>query len=141
MFRSVLLLPMAFLAFACFAGNAQTVKKTPVPYTSPASGKEMFQAYCAVCHGVDGRGNGPAASALKKAPANLAELTQRNDGKFPELKVIATINGDATVAAHGSRDMPIWGPLFASTISHGSQSDVQMRVSNLTAYIKSLQAK
>jgi len=134
------LLLVLFLAFACFAANAQTLKKAPISPTSPASGQEMFKEYCAVCHGVDGKGTGPAATALKKTPANLTELTQRNGGKFPELKVYGTIKGDVDVPAHGSRDMPIWGSLFQS-VSHGNQSEVQMRIANLTAYVQSLQAK
>jgi len=140
MSRSVSLLLVLFLAFACFAANAQTLKKAPISPTSPASGQEMFKEYCAVCHGLDGKGTGPAATALKKTPANLTELTQRNGGKFPELKVYGTIKGDVDVPAHGSRDMPIWGSLFQS-VSHGNQSEVQMRIANLTAYVQSLQAK
>jgi mono/diheme cytochrome c family protein len=99
----------------------------------------MFKTYCAACHGQDGRGDGPAAPALKKQPANLTELSARNGGKFPELKVFNTIKGDSDVTAHGSRDMPIWGSLFPS-ISSG-QAEVQLRISNLTDYVKSIQAK
>jgi hypothetical protein len=76
---------------------------------------------------------------LKKAPANLTELSSHNGGKFPELKVFATIKGDVDVAAHGSKDMPVWGALFPSVSS--SQGEVQLRISNLTDYVKSIQAK
>ena len=50
------------LATATF-GIAQTatqIKEVPVKETSPASGKQMYSTYCAVCHGVDGKGSGPA---------------------------------------------------------------------------------
>lgn len=138
--RVVTLLTIAFVLFACVAANAQpTIKKVPVTSTSAASGHEMFKTYCAACHGQDGRGDGPAAPALKKQPANLTELSARNGGKFPELKVFNTIKGDSDVTAHGSRDMPIWGSLFPS-ISSG-QAEVQLRISNLTDYVKSIQAK
>jgi mono/diheme cytochrome c family protein len=137
--RSFALLLVLFVAFACLVANAQpVVKKVPVTPTSPASGQEMFKTYCAACHGLEGKGNGPAGPALKKQPANLTELTQRNNGKFPELKVYDTIKGDLDMPAHGSRDMPVWGSLFSS-ISHGSPGEVQMRISNLTDYIKTLQ--
>jgi len=137
--RSFALLLALFVAFACLTAYAQpVVKKVPVTPTSPASGHEMFKTYCAACHGVEGKGNGPAGPALKKQPANLTELTQRNNGKFPELKVYDTIKGDLDMPAHGSRDMPIWGSLFSS-ISHGSPGEVQMRISNLTDYIKTIQ--
>jgi mono/diheme cytochrome c family protein len=138
--RSVALLLALFIALACVTASAQTVKKTAVTPTSAASGEEMFKTYCAPCHGVDGKGDGPAASALKKTPANLTELAKRNGGKFPELKVYGAIKGDLNTPAHGSKDMPVWGSVFQS-LSHGDQGQVQLRISNLTKYIESIQAK
>ena len=113
MLRSVTL--FLFVVFALLANAQPAVKKVPITATSPASGQEMFKTYCAACHGLEGKGNGPAAPALKKQPANLTELTQRNGGKFPELKVSGTIRGDVDMPAHGSRDMPIWGSLFSAS--------------------------
>jgi mono/diheme cytochrome c family protein len=136
--RSCSLLLVSFLALAGM--NAETsIKKIPVKRTSPASGQEMFVTYCAVCHGKEGKGNGPAATALKKTPANLTELTQRNGGKFPELKVYSTIKGDSETPAHGARDMPMWGSLLGSV--SGSEGEVQLRIAGLTAYVESLQGK
>ena len=132
-------LPLALsLAFA-FSAAAQTIKERPVTMTSAASGQQMFKEYCASCHGIDGRGSGPAAPALNKLPTDLTLLSRQNGGKYPELKVVAVIKGDNATMSHGSKDMPVWGQLFSETISHGSQSDVQLRIANLTAYIKSLQ--
>jgi mono/diheme cytochrome c family protein len=116
------------------------IRHVPVQSTSPASGKDMYTAYCATCHGTDGKGNGPAASALKVPPANLTTLSSRNGGKFPSLKVSGAIRGDSTISAHGSKDMPVWGSLFWS-ISNGHESEVQQRITNLTKYVESLQAK
>ena len=128
-----------FVALACIPASAQTIKKAPVTATSPVNGSEMFQEYCAVCHGKDGKGDGPAAAALKKTPANLTQLSSKNGGKFPELKVANVIHGDPeTTSAHGSRDMPIWGTLFSS-LDTNSPGTVQLRISNLTTYIKSIQ--
>ena len=117
--------------------NAQ-VKKIPVPYTSASSGKDMYVAYCASCHGNDGKGDGPAASALKSVPTDLTQLAARNKGKFPENHVAQTIKGDVNMPSHGSKDMPVWGPIFASM---GTTSDgvMQLRIRNLTKYIASLQ--
>jgi mono/diheme cytochrome c family protein len=120
--------------------SGTTIKHVPIAATSAASGKEMFTSYCAACHGADGKGDGPAASALKVHPANLTTLSSRNGGKFPSLKVSGAIRGDSTVAAHGSREMPVWGTLFMS-ISQGHEAEVQQRVANLTSYVESLQAK
>jgi mono/diheme cytochrome c family protein len=121
------------------AQNTQ-IQKVPVTSTNPASGKEMFNTYCAVCHGTDGKGSGPAASALKKSPADLTSLATRNSGKFPDLKVARYIEGLDQVDAHGTRDMPMWGEMFRS-IDKSNAAITQMRVANLVAYVKGLQGK
>lgn len=118
---------------------AKQLKKVPIAYTNPGSGSEMFLSYCATCHGNDGKGGGPAASALKKAPANLTLLTQKNHGKIPVLMVRNMIQGDTATAAHGSRDMPMWGDIFRS-VSTG-QSVVDIRIRALTDYIEKFQAR
>lgn len=114
------------------------VKKIPAPYTRASSGKDMYMTYCASCHGKDGKGNGPAASALKSVPTDLTQLAASNRGKFPENHVSQTIRGDYGTPSHGSKDMPVWGSIFASmgTTSDGS---TQLRIRNLTKYIASLQ--
>lgn len=139
MTRSFVLAAVLAGSVACYAAD-KTIRRVPTNPTSPASGVEMFREYCAVCHGLDAKGGGPAAPALNKTPANLTELTARNKGKFPELKVYSTIQGDAEMPAHGSRDMPIWGTVFQS-MSRGSAGEAQMRISNLITYVKSLQVE
>jgi mono/diheme cytochrome c family protein len=116
------------------------IQHVPIKPTSPTSGQEMFTAYCAVCHGTDAKGNGPAASALKTAPADLTQLTKKNGGTYPALKVTSVIRGTADLPAHGSKEMPVWGELFWS-MSRGHEGQVQQRVANLTQYIETLQEK
>jgi mono/diheme cytochrome c family protein len=118
----------------------KVIEHVPVKFTSPASGKGMYTAYCAVCHGTDGKGGGPAASALKIPPNNLTLLSKNNGGKYPSLKVSSSIRNESELPAHGSKDMPVWGTLFWS-VSSGHQGEVQQRVANLTKYIESLQVK
>ena len=115
------------------------IKKSSVEYTNPASGADMFRSYCSPCHGNDGKGTGPAAAALKKAPADLTLLTRKNKGKFPALTIQAIIQGDSAPAAHGSRDMPMWGDIFRS-VSQGP-AVVDLRIRNLRDYIESIQEK
>lgn len=98
----------------------------------------MFTHYCAVCHGNDAKGTGPAAGALKKTPADLTQIARRAGGKFPEVHVQRIIQGDDVVGAHGSRDMPIWGELFKSL---RGKEDSQLRVTALMRYIDSIQAQ
>jgi mono/diheme cytochrome c family protein len=119
--------------------NAQqkpAVKTEPIPRTSPINAKEMFTNYCAACHGIAGKGDGPAALALKKAPADLTRISARNGGKFPDIQVARYIQGADEFPAHGNRDMPVWGNLFKAI---GSDQSAQMRVSTLVEYLKSIQ--
>jgi mono/diheme cytochrome c family protein len=128
------------VAFAILgADNPPTIKKVSPSRTSAASGKDMFTTYCAVCHGRDGKGGGPAVAALKMPPPDLTTLAQRSSGKFPELRVYAAIHGDLEMPAHGSKDMPVWGTVFQSMDRDSAAQ--QMRVSNLTKYVQSIQAK
>lgn len=117
-----------------------TIKHVPVARTSPNSGKEMFNNYCAVCHGNDGKGGGPAASALKTPPADLTALAKKNGGKYPSAHVSSVLRGQADLAPHGSQDMPVWGPIFSS-ISQGHEAVVHQRIANLVKYVESLQEK
>jgi mono/diheme cytochrome c family protein len=114
----------------------EIVQRIP-PATNADDPATMFREYCAACHGPQGKGNGPAAAALKTVPADLTRISARNDGKFPDVKVKRYIEGLDQIAAHGSRDMPVWGQLFRTM--PGGQSTVPLRVQQLSDYIKSLQ--
>lgn len=117
------------------------IKKVPASYTSPASGAEMYKQYCASCHGLDGKGNGPAAPALKSAMPDLTTMAKRSsDGKYPYDRVYSVINGTVEMPAHGSKEMPVWGRIFWR-MSEGHQAEVQQRVVNLTKYIEKMQVK
>ncbi len=142
-FISLALIVVAISAFAVAQdapAQTPTVKHVPIANTPSNSGKEMYNSYCAVCHGTDGKGAGPAASAMKTPPTDLTVLAKNSGGKYPASHVASVIRGQATTASHGSQDMPVWGPLFSS-ISQGHDAQVQQRISNLVAYIESLQAK
>jgi mono/diheme cytochrome c family protein len=131
---------LGLLGLFAAAGMAQTKIEKVVPKdVSPANGKAMFMEYCAACHGKDGKGNGPAAPALTKAPADLTQLSIHNSGKYPDVRVSRYIEGVDTVQAHGTRDMPIWGDVFKSL--NRDPAAATMRVSNLTDYVRSLQVK
>jgi hypothetical protein len=117
-----------FLALAQLMGMS-IFPMTPLPMTSASSGEEMFTVYCASCHGWDAQG--------LSAPG-LTTLAKRNNGKFPMLRVKETIRGEARVAAHGPKDMPVWGVAFRY-VGSGSRLEVDVRINNLTDYIKSLQ--
>jgi mono/diheme cytochrome c family protein len=125
-------------------GIAQTtpqIKEVPVRPTSAASGKQMFNTYCAVCHGTDGRGGGPASGALKDPPTDLRDLAKANGGKFPESHVYSILQFGIETPAHGSKDMPVWGPALRSLDQGNPMPEMQehQRLANLTIYLKSIQ--
>lgn len=118
----------------------KTVKKAPIQNVNPASGEEMFKSYCAACHGKDAKGAGPASADLKSTPPDLTTLAKRHDGKFPADYVSNVLRNGVKAPAHGSSDMPVWGPLFA-TVSGHDETLVNMRISNLVHYLESVQVK
>ena len=142
--RSILVGPLILLVAALCMAQQVEVKNVPIKYVSPLSGEKMYLSYCAACHGTDGRGTGPAATAMKTQPADLTTLAKSHGGVFPKLHVSNTILGDtAAPQAHGSKDMPVWGSLFPSLCGGRptAKAETQMRASNLTDYVESLQQK
>lgn len=102
-------------------------------------GPGLYRIYCASCHGVDGKGMGPAAGALKKAPPDLTTLSKRNGGQFPSFRIEHIIDGTATappITAHGTHEMPVWGELLPQ---HRDEALLKMREHNLTEYLRSMQ--
>ena len=132
----VLVLPISLLV----AGQKHQPGEIPLPRTSPTSGRQMYRAYCADCHGEHGKGDGPVASILKVVPPDLTTLSKRNGGKFPSDRVYKTLSGEVTPAVHGSREMPVWGPVFRD-MAKGNKNEAELRMKTLTSFIASLQQK
>jgi mono/diheme cytochrome c family protein len=120
----------------------QNAAPSPAPVQNtalPLGGAAIFKNYCSSCHGASGSGDGPVAPALKAKVPMLTTLARRNRGKFPSARVRSIIAGDENHAAHGSREMPVWGPLF-----HQIQNDQDLgyvRLQNVTEYLISIQQK
>jgi mono/diheme cytochrome c family protein len=101
-------------------------------------GVDNFQAYCSPCHGRDGKGHGPVAKALKTAPPDLTTIVARNHGVFPRATIRDVIaNGSPDIPAHGSRQMPVWGPAFHALDSSDRAAD--LRLANIVEYLSSIQ--
>jgi len=125
--------------FSAAAQDNKQIKKTPVHPTTAISGKVLYGQYCAVCHGTDGKGAGPAAVALKQHPTDLTQMSRQNTGQFPEERFIKMMNGEVETAAHGTADMPIWGSDFRNMTTNINV--VQDRIHALLNYVEELQAK
>jgi len=103
-------------------------------------GPNLYKAYCAVCHGANAKGNGPMAMFLKTQPADLTRIQERNNGMFPRAKVRRIISGEEPrPAGHGTRDMPVWGPIFSQVA--WDQDLGRVRIDNLARYLETLQGK
>ena len=89
---------------------------SPIAYAQKAvtdPGKQEFELHCAVCHGLDAKGNGFLGASLKIVPPDLTSLAKNNGGVFPADRISSVIDGRAQIATHGTRDMPIWGTRYA----------------------------
>lgn len=134
----VVLLCAAFAVSSLSLFGQSSQEDKPLPVTFSLSGAEMYKTWCASCHGEKGKGDGPAAAALKTRPADLTQLTKKNGGKFPTERVRNSIEGSEKVSAHGSREMPVWGTFFRSIGDGGAAT---YRIVTLANYVESLQAK
>lgn len=132
---------IVFLAPVLMLGQGSKAKteKTPGGESTEISGAQLYHNHCASCHGLDGKGNGPAAPALKAKPTDLTQLAKNNGGKFPSDPVWFVLSNKSGYPSHGSKDMPIWGPIFSQM--EMDQGMGSLRVHNLTEYLKSIQAK
>jgi mono/diheme cytochrome c family protein len=132
---------IATLAVGMSYADQSTSKVTiPVTRTPATSGKQMYVNYCAPCHGVDGRGQGPVAPALKASPTDLTVLSRNNHGKFPDTHVVNVLQNGAEIPSHGTVEMPVWGPILGKMNVTNNQ-DRLLRISNLSRYLDTLQAK
>ncbi|HSM86870.1 MAG TPA: cytochrome c [Candidatus Limnocylindrales bacterium] len=102
-------------------------------------GPDLYRAYCASCHGTEAKGDGPVAPALNSKVPDLTMIAKNLGGVFPEEHILNLISGDEVVLAHGSREMPVWGPIFHQVENDRDYGNV--RLHNLTEYLRSIQQK
>ena len=136
----------SMVALALMGGSdlgvaAQQTGRTPPPLLIPSvAGGDLFRFYCASCHGREGKGDGPVASALNRRPPDLTTMARRNGGRFPTDRVERFVTGDREPSlAHGSADMPVWGPIFQALDPQDRMN--RIRIENVVAFIESIQAK
>lgn len=121
------------------AQQKPTVKGVEAQPIVSVEGKDSYDAYCAVCHGKAGKGDGPAAPAMKMPVPDLTMMAQRSNGKFNALAAQQAIEsaGRVTSGAHGIDDMPIWGDVFRGE----GTARKTLRIGNLVKYLESIQVK
>ena len=139
-----LLLGCAALSLALIAATAkpqapQGLPNEQTPLIGSVEGPDLFQSYCAICHGADAKGSGPMASRLKDKVPDLTSIAKNNKGQFPSQNVRKMIEGEEMAKSHGTRAMPIWGPIFHQIEYDRDWGNV--RLDNLVKYLQSIQQK
>jgi mono/diheme cytochrome c family protein len=142
---------LVVLAGACWVSHAvaQEPKAPKLPAVAApsqssvaaVSGAYAFRTYCASCHGVDGRGEGPLTDSLRFHPPDLTLIAKRNGGEFPTEKVVKIVDGRNPMKGHGGPDMPIWGDAFRNAETGYDDASARAKVRGVVDYLKTLQAK
>ena len=106
-----------------------------------ARGSPIYLRYCATCHGVGGKGDGPVAPALKAPPPDLTTISQRSGGTFPLPRIVRIITYGETISAHGNKEMPVWGVVFSTETGRGRRGAFHSRraVLDLTRFLEGIQ--
>ena len=109
-------------------------------------GEAEYLNSCAVCHGLEGKGDGPLGDVLMKRPADLTHISDRNGGTFPYAHIFAVIDGRYGVPSHGEREMPVWGRQFLEDDVRlygpaGGEIVTTERIHELAGYVQSLQRR
>jgi mono/diheme cytochrome c family protein len=127
---------IAAAAFTFVAGPANASDSSQVE-----AGRILYMRYCSACHGPNADGRGPVAKVLETPPADLRDLSKRYGSPLPAAKIASFIDGRAAVAAHGDRDMPVWGERFNDIPDEGQAREraVADRIAKIIAYIESIQ--
>jgi mono/diheme cytochrome c family protein len=105
------------------------------------SGDQLFQRFCASCHGRSGYGDGPVAPSFKVMIPDLTRLSQRSGGKFPARRVLEIIDGRVVLPAHGTRPMPVWGYEFEAQVppDEPGRATAQTLIDRLAEHLRSMQ--
>jgi mono/diheme cytochrome c family protein len=104
-------------------------------------GRQYYLHYCASCHGIDADGRGPMAHALTTSPPDLRYLGERYGMPLPTGTIARFIDGRQYVAAHGPREMPVWGRRFYDiwTAKQSSERDLQVQIREIVQYLNAIQ--
>jgi mono/diheme cytochrome c family protein len=124
------------------AGDGPSPAAPSTPESRAAAGDELFRRYCASCHGVSGRGDGPVAASLRLPPADLTRIAARRDGKFDAPATASYIDGRTRVVAHGSAEMPTWGRRFDDRLETSAADETKLAPGDIyliVEYLRSIQ--
>ena len=133
--RAIDLVAAAVLCSATALHGARTSEEV-------TEGRVLYGRYCAACHGIAADGHGPLAPVLRQAPTDLRRLAERYGTPLPVERIARFVDGREAVAAHGPREMPVWGERLAPPEPEGSgrPPTVDRRIRAMVAYLETLEA-
>jgi hypothetical protein len=107
-----------------------------------AAGARDYQEFCAGCHGTEARLGALTAGGQSSAPPDLTKIAARRGGDFPAEEIAQSIDGRRDAAAHGPRDMPVWGVKLAELYVPGgfTQARIRNRIDILVEYLETVQS-
>lgn len=134
------------LAVALFAAVGLTASQEVIASDDEHLGLIEYELACMPCHGIDGRGDGDRSTSLKTPPPDLTRIEKANQGLFPFKRVSEIIDGRASLAAHGTREMPVWGlryriPAEPSENPDDIEKRARTQIDALVKYLISIQVK
>jgi mono/diheme cytochrome c family protein len=140
--------PFLIVALAGWAWGGQQAATPKLPAgpepgagVAAVSGAYAFRTYCASCHGVDGKGEGPLTDSLRFQPPDLTLIAKRNGGEFPTEKVTRIVDGRNPLKGHGGPDMPIWGDAFRNADTGYDDAAARARIRTVVEHLRSIQAQ
>lgn len=116
------------------ASPAVSQEQTPI-----VDGRDEFVWNCADCHGESGRGDGPLAEILIRAPADLTRISHRNLGVFPAEKIVDIIAGKKSVVGHQSFEMPKYWERFKQQEGKPGFAAPEVRIRAIVEYLRQIQ--
>ena len=138
---SILLVAGLSVTAASPIGAQEAQQAAPAGQPTAFVGSDLFRTYCATCHGLQAKGDGPLAEMLKKRPADLTVFARSNGGTFPAEMVGRIIDGRQPVAGHGGKDMPVWGDAFKEAAGGSDEASIKARIDALVRHLASIQVK
>jgi len=129
--RGLIVAGLATFGFFCVFTGAAGGQQTELI----ARGRVTYRVYCRNCHGDVGKGDGKLVEILRSTPADLTQISKKNDGTFPFDRVYKIIDGRQEVVSHG--DMPLWGQAFQE--STGNEDETRGKILQLIEFLKSIQ--
>ncbi|HZR23533.1 MAG TPA: cytochrome c [Vicinamibacterales bacterium] len=129
---------ICFAVFAMSALAAVGMRAQSPTGATLSQGRASYDMYCAACHGVSAKGDGPIAASMRKPPPDLTQLAVRSNGNFSVDDVSRIVDGRKPLSGHGGPDMPVWGDAFSRS---SDPTPVDQKVRSLAFYLASIQAK